>query len=322
MTLLLKCFRFQSLRKFSTDSPAVNLSLEARRQLNVEIAGEASDPCARLPPLPPAGWVVNHTPGTRTLQLNRTVTYNDLDKRECRGGLISSARLFAGRPTGSTHSSDAEELMIHRKAREARLKRQLKASDTYCNITVHAALAVQDWSFWDPNVRIGEWAPFDAVVEKPLDRIHHASARLLAGQSPPVVRRHMLLGFASADAQLRFRRLQFLTEQEAWALTSSGRLAAPIEGNTLVSCGATGSFAGPNVGRLGKELTDNLLEYAFLLGIDGALAEFVCQMLHYMEHQEYLAWLARLADFSDCFTTSNAFAPEKPTAQLRTHHDL
>lgn len=255
---------------------------EFKRQLLLEVSQDHKG--STMPPLPPQGWSLLHPSGSRQLQLMRRVTYTDIRHRFCRSTVPGNILFGSKKGKSAKSRAEIDEVFFHMgknhpgKAAVAE-SRNSEANELYATVEVRAAFINQDWSHWDPNIDLCEWVPFDCIVRRP----HNCKA--------------LCIGFTNVNAQLRLRRIQLAHPDEFETLSPTQG-----EGNDGINDGGilTGnrsSYGGPNPLSLSKAMNDQILDYAYCLGLDNRLAEYVCQMLYYLEHQEYLTWLARVADF-------------------------
>lgn len=211
---------------------------------------------ATVPPLVPANWTFTHVPGARSFTLQRQVHVHELAP-VCTSHDILAAPDTALRWGGLT-------------------RERAKSSALYRTVTVRAAMAVQDPSFWDATYDVCELVPFDVVVSAPTS----ATSRCMA------------VAMESANSRLRIRSLSFV---------DYATLALAADPEHLQQHRV---YRGPVMRDLSTELHTGIMDYLNALGVDARLAEFVCQMLSYTEHQEYLAWLRRVGVAACAMTPS------------------
>jgi hypothetical protein len=128
----------------------------------------------------------------------------------------------------------------------------------YRTVTVSAQFRTVDFTMWDSTRDICEFVPLHVNVRAPA--------------------RASQLVFLMAAANSRLKLLQV----GAQASDDSQRAR----------------YGGPLAAELSRSLSDGLMDYLDRLGVDARFAEHVCQSLYFEEHQEYLAWLHRLANFA------------------------
>lgn len=236
---------------FFVTHAAAALRAECLRQLHAEVVADQRTG-ASVPPLPPAGWTMEHRPASSTFVMKRTVFAADID---CRWA--SADFPMAPPPEGTSPQSPA------------RLQHRPSAVAEYANVSVWGRFDCRDWSLADPAVDICEWIPFDVVVE-------------CQGS-----RSVLVASLAHVNSQLRLRHLSF-APRTLGASEELTPLRVFQRERTL--------YRGPNINGLSKELNEVIVGYLHSLGVDGHLAECVAQTAHFLEQEEYSAYLARLAD--------------------------
>lgn len=214
-----------------------------QRELRAEVARDARDGVAAIPPLSPPGWRVDHTPSMRCFTMTRTlepgsdggrggrvfrsVLEEALSKHRNERAVASAAKRAdknqkternppslssrwdqrAVRSSGSTASEGGEE--------EERLAARQTPTAVPTRFRTHlflyAPFRVQDLSLLDSKVPITEHACFDLYVHKqPADDVS-PSALLPAQQRLWDDRVCLCLRLASVNSELRLRGVQFFS---------------------------------------------------------------------------------------------------------------
>lgn len=153
------------------------------------------------------------------------------------------------------------------------------------DVTVDCRFESVDPSFHDAAVDLCEYVPFRVVIE----RRSSSSGDSTTGLGSSLA---LIADCAAVQSQLRIRRVFFAPQ------------SAPEQAAALQLEAATGFphsvFVGPrDFNGMTKELRTAVVEFLSACGVDDRMAEFVCQMGFYLEHEEYQLWLARLARFAE-----------------------
>jgi hypothetical protein len=236
---------------------------ELAKEVAVDRDGRTGSEAAA--PILPAGWSLAHTPGSSSFTMRRTVSHRDVNRRAGLAAKPPSANFGAALFAPGTA---ALPLPPSGAGADDDLRRGSRTAEN-CVVELYAPFAVQDPSHWDAGVDICEWVPFEVVVTK------------------AATKTALLVGLASVNSQLRVRRTALVD-------AAAARSRAPGDVYHL----QRNVYQGPSVLDLSKELQHELLEYLDAVGIDARLAEFVCQMGYYLEHDAFMQWHGRLAEFA------------------------
>lgn len=213
-------------------------------ELRAEIARDAWDGKAAIPPLAPADWAVHHQAGTsfftmqRTLRPHQSPTSSTAANASASGRFCSVQEESLGRPrkvpyrdtTTPTHTAYPSGSLTAGQREASQSLRQLVAQDVVrSDIHLHlfVPFRVTDLTLVDPNISICEWSCFNLLVYK--TRPPPPEKQSLQQPQPP---RTVLLGqqrlwdqhsamffrLATANSELRMRSVQFLSQAEARAL--------------------------------------------------------------------------------------------------------
>ncbi len=271
----------------STDSAATRLAQLAGMEIAHETLRDEQDGIAALPPLIPAGWIMQHQPGTNFLTMHRTKNFRLPRPRlqDANGDDVH----FTRPPQKNRPSSAA------RGDGDAGSRAGVKNDS---DVTLFCPFRFKDPSFHDLSVDLCEWLPFDCLVTKKR-----------AGSSS------LFLRLASVNSELRIRSAQLITAAAVDAIgpdvmsitprgepssAASGQLRSPlrfgVQGDYLRSL----LYGGPAVVETSQELRDELLNYVSGpdVGVTAEVVEYVCQMVFFSEQEEYMRWLGRLREFA------------------------
>lgn len=301
-----------------------------REELKAEVERDAKEgDVAALPPLPPDGWAVQRTPGSRFFTMQKRLDESVDGTPRLRSALEEALRRQHHRSSRMAYpaaSSKQQRYMLHTSD-----KGSTALSPTFCrfytDVNIYAPFQVRDLSLLDSRVPICEWACFDMCVTKSPNDVTHSSSSSLAPHQSRVWedRTCLYLRLASANSELRVRSMQFLSLPSLRAMRSTGAFGggdpfwkalaertgdagrpcdAPSTSplRVLTNADALGEFSrglcyqGPCMSNLSRELREALNEYiAGDLGISHQVVEYICQMQFFKEQEEYMGWLARLS---------------------------
>ncbi|CCW66779.1 unnamed protein product, partial [Phytomonas sp. Hart1] len=157
-----------------------------RDEIRAEVARDSVDGAAAIPPLPPPGWAVHHSPGTGYFSLTATLPSGDAPHSPDNGQRYRSIyeehlrRLGPHNPSRQSSSSDlschtSSDPSCHTSSSAPLLQGKVprwggrapyEGGRSSTQLTLFAPFRVQDLSLYDPTVSIGEWATFDVLVRK------------------------------------------------------------------------------------------------------------------------------------------------------------
>ncbi|CCW61833.1 unnamed protein product [Phytomonas sp. EM1] len=154
---------------------AVALKEVIAEEMRAEVARDSVDGAAAVPPLPPAGWAVHHTPGSGFFLMSTTLKPpsgdpskegEDRDENEPRYRSIHDENLqhLLQRAQHVRSPASSSSSFPTRFLREGGSRVEVVRSQTH--LTLFAPFRVQDLSYYDPAVSICEWAAFDVLVRK------------------------------------------------------------------------------------------------------------------------------------------------------------